>query len=127
MDTKNSGSNTNIVETDKAGGTDVKTIDMSGTNIPDATNAKTPEERAQDVRIVDGVTRDTSVPTGNVTGRANPSVTQATNAPKLPTVKVRLLGNHTHEGVDYEHGEIIEVDEKSAEYITETVKTGVKV
>lgn len=126
MDTKNSVSNTNIVETDKAGGTDVKTIDMSGTNIPNATNAKTPEERAEDARIIDGVTKDASAPDSQTDGTVKP-LPKVAQTPALPTVKVRLLSGHTHEGVTFDEGDIIDVDEQSAAYITEVSKTGVRV
>lgn len=109
MDTKNPVSNTNIVETDKAGGTDVKT----------------PEERAEDARIIDGVTKDTSAPI-QTDGTVKP-LPKLTQTPALPTVKVRLLGGHTHEGVTFDEGDIIDVDEQSATYITEVSKTGVRV
>lgn len=51
-----------------------------------------------------------------------------TKAPeKLSTVKIRLTAPHTHEGIKYDAGDFIEVDAKSATYIIETAKSGVKV
>lgn len=122
--------NSNIVAVDGAGGTDVKTIDMSGTNMPDATNAKTPAERAEDIRLVDGTTRTAGV-SGNTVPQtaATPAApaTPAKAAPKVPTVQVRVFGNHTHEGINYEKGDIIEVDEASAAYIVDTAEAGARV
>lgn len=124
--------NSNIVETDSLGGQDVRTIDMSGTNLPNATNAKSPEERAQDVKEVDNTTEDASVNPSYVKGAANAAdvakkeAEARTPARKLPTVKVRLTKSHTHEGVEYEKGDFVEVDEDSAKYITETADAGVK-
>lgn len=46
---------------------------------------------------------------------------------KVPTVKIRLTKPHIHEGVEYEKGDFVEVDESSAEYILETADAGVKV
>lgn len=43
------------------------------------------------------------------------------------SVKLRLTGSHTHEGISYTAGEFIEVDEQSAKYIVEQAKTGVRV
>lgn len=34
-------------------------------------------------------------------------------------VKVRLLGDHTHEGISYSSGDIITVDESSAKFIVD--------
>lgn len=163
MDTKDSGSNTKVTSSaDRAavsstanvpnsnivegamGGTDVKTIDMSGTNLPDATNAKTPAERAADLREVGSVARDVSVPRSGAEAGAETSphaVRGADNSSdvakqeqagraaqaRVSTVQVRLLGAHTHEGIEYEKGDIIDVDEQSAKYLTETAENGVRV
>ena len=126
MDTKNSVSNTNIKETGKAGGNDIPTIDMSGTNLPAADNTKSLEERASDVRVVDGTTKDNSFTSANMTATEIENARPKHTAPKLPTVKVRLLGSHTHEGMEYDEGDIIDVDSESAKYL-ETVEAGVKV
>ncbi len=96
MDMKDS----NLVE--GSAGTDTKTIDMSGTNMPGATNEKSIAEKAQDIK-------DTKTPE------------------KLSTVKIRLTMPHTHEGIKFDAGDFIEVDAQSAEYIVETSKSGVKV
>lgn len=125
--------NSNIVETDRAGGNDVRTVDMSGTNVPNATNAVSAGERARDAREVNNTTVDTSVPNPSQVKDANNAqdVNRKENevrasARSLPTVKVRLTKPHTHEGIEYDEGDIVEVDEDSAKYITETADAGVK-
>ncbi|CAN5182931.1 hypothetical protein BH09PAT1_BH09PAT1_8840 [soil metagenome] len=126
MDTKNTVA-TNLKETDKAGGTDVKTIDMSGTNMAGATNTKTLDERTSDIRVIDGTTKDSSIPAHQINVHVDNDTTQTSKTTKLPTVKVRLLGDHTYEGISYESGDIVDVDEQSANYITEISKSGVRV
>lgn len=125
MDTKNSSSNI-VKGSSGSTGTDVKTVDMSGTNVPDATNAKTPDQRAQDVRLVDGAVNSTPTPNKEVSVDTTSKLGTTNDAPKLPTVRVRLLGNNTHEGIDYETGDIIEVDEQSAKYL-ESANNAVRV
>ena len=46
---------------------------------------------------------------------------------KTSEVKIRLTGAHIHEGIFYDAGEFIEVDENAARYILEVSKNGVKV
>lgn len=125
--------NSNIVE-GGAGGSDVKTIDMSGTNIPDATNAKTASERAKDLNDIDPAVVDTSVPNPHAvrdTNNANDVAKKEAGAREAHrrenTVKVRLTKPHTHEGIEYDKGDFVEVDESSAKYIVETADAGVKV
>lgn len=48
-------------------------------------------------------------------------------ASKVVEVKVRLLAHHTHEGIEYDEGDIVEMDEASADYVVNKAKTGVRV
>jgi hypothetical protein len=126
--------NSNIVESDGSGSSGVRTIDMSGTNLPDATNRKSNAERAEDVRENSARVIDTSVPNPHEVKDANNAEDierdqqKAREAQdKLPQVKIRFVKSHTHEGVDYEEKDVIDVDEQSAEYIVETAEAGVRV
>lgn len=42
-------------------------------------------------------------------------------------VKVRLLNPHTHEGIEYEAGDIVELDASSAAYVVDKAKSGVRI
>lgn len=97
-ETKDSGLSSGTVE-------NVPTIDMSGTNAPEAKES-VPKNDAKDALIKN----------------AEKNEVRKT----VKEVKVRLLSPHTHEGIDYEAGDIIDMDTDSADYI-ERVEVGVRV
>jgi hypothetical protein len=146
MDTKNSVSNVKEVSsTDKVvntpdtpnsnikesrgAGSDIKTIDMSGTNIEGATNERTDRKpQEESTSTVDASVPNPSYVKGADNAEAIDKKVSTENAKDNSSlVKVRLTAPHTHEGIGYEDGDIIEVDESSANYIVDTANSGVRV
>lgn len=118
---------TNIKDTDVEGTSsnvapNVRTMDMSGTNAPDATKNPVMEaekrgESKANARAEGDMDADETDYVRNL--HADDSHNRRGVVKNKSKVKVKLNRPHTHEGVEYEAHDEIEVDEASAAFIEE--------